>query len=163
MNRIFKKLFPVTLLFFVGIYFLAFIFNYFFYAFSFFISNGFFFTEILDWILTGLCFSFLASLCAWPFSLSLVILLRRHQSHLLSRGIFRLIRFSASLPLVLFLYIFVEVVGPEIFIVFRDFWTDTLASGNALTKSLAFILTVFFLSNQCSCIFFRNSDNGCFF
>ena len=144
MNWIFKKFFLIMILLLVGIYFLLFTACYLFYGFSFFNFNGFPFREFLNWTSAGLCFSFLASLCSWPLSLSLVTLLRRYQFHYLSRRVFVFIHFSASLPLVLFLYIFLEVLGPEFFSNFRDFWINNLASDNFLTKTLAFVITVFF-------------------
>ena len=52
--------------------------------------------------------------------------------------------FLASLPLVLVVYIFVEVLGIEVFSVFRDFWMDTFGSHNFFTRSLAFTLTILF-------------------
>ncbi len=142
MNKVFKKLPLIAISLLVGIYFTIFIASYLFYGFSVLTFDTFFHREILWWTLIGLCFSFLASLCAWPFSLSLVTLLRQYQFHPLARGGFRFIHFSASLPLVLFLYIFMEVIGPDIFMIFEKFWTDTLASGTWLTRTLAFILTV---------------------
>lgn len=157
MNWNLKKFFLIATLLIAAFYFSAFIFSYFFYGFSFLKSGNIPVRDILIWTFTGLCFSLLASLCAWPFSLSLVTLLRKYQFHSLSQRIFMFIHFSASLPLVLFLYISLEVFGLGSFLNFPEFWVDVLDTDNFLAKSLAFVLTILFYPIK-SLIFFSEYE-----
>ena len=100
-------------------------------------------TSLLLWTFQGLIVSLMACFCAWPFSLSLVSLLRQYNSNPLTGRVFKFIHFSASLPLILFVCVFMEVLGPDIFILFKDFLMDQLARENLLTKAIAFVLTIF--------------------
>ena len=123
---------------------MAFIASYLFYGFSVFVFDTFPWISLLMWAFQGLIVSLMAGFCAWPFSLSLVSLLRQYNSDSLAGMAFKFIHFSASLPLILFICLFMEVLGPDIFILVKDFLVETLVRENLLTRAIAFILTIFF-------------------
>ena len=97
----------------------------------------------LIWLsLVGLSFGLLATLCAWPFALSLSTLIEQNRDHRTTQWLITAIRFFASLPLVLFAYLYLEVVGAKVFGVLQVFWVDSFASSNIFTQALAFSLTL---------------------
>lgn len=93
-------------------------------------------------VLVGLSLSLLASLCAWPFSLSIATMIEQNKSRQHIDYINYALKFLASMPLVFYAYLFLEVVGADVFRILESFWVESFASSNLLTQVLAFALTL---------------------
>lgn len=100
------------------------------------------FQQIFWWLLVGLSLSLLATLCAWPFSLSILTLIEQNRGRKRTHWSQYALKFMGSLPLVLFVFLFVEVIGQEVFGLLESFWIQSFASSNFVTQALAFALTL---------------------
>ncbi len=92
--------------------------------------------------MVGLSFSSLASLFSWPLSLSIVTYLQQIKKHRSYNTLRKLIHFFATLPLVLFCFIFIEVFGGDFFGSFEVFWSKSFATPNLFTQAIAFAFTL---------------------
>ncbi|MEM7646981.1 MAG: hypothetical protein AAF203_08735 [Pseudomonadota bacterium] len=84
----------------------------------------------------------LACLFAWPIALSILILLELSRGRPLRDWILNLLQYLSGFPLIIFAFLFVEVLGIPVFEFFESLWIENFASSNILTQSLAFALTV---------------------
>ncbi len=104
--------------------------------------ESFDFRKIFLWVSVGLSVSLLASLSSWPFALSFATLMEHRKKGRLIRAIRVFLKYYSSLPLVLFVYIYVEVIGEPGFLALQNQWTYFFSSSNFLTQSVAFAITL---------------------
>lgn len=130
------------------------VFTYFFSLFSismtYFFVGGFYLVQkslfsmnsLLWLIMVGLSFSLLSALLSWPFALSLVTLIKQNEERLSIIYLQQIVRFLASLPLVVFLYLFLQVKSFQVFYFFEDTWSQVFSATSWLTQFLAFTITL---------------------
>lgn len=97
---------------------------------------------LVGWVIVGVSLSLLTSLTAWPFALAAVTLLEHNKSRRLTSFSLRCVSYLASLPLVLFLFVYVQIVGEKGFLTLKAMWLLLFASPNVFTQALAFGLTL---------------------
>lgn len=90
----------------------------------------------------GLALALMASLLAWPLALSVVILFEQNKSSRSVRAFKASARFLATLPLLFFIYLYIEVIGSGVFSFLEEFWTSYLTPNHIMTQVLAFALTL---------------------
>ena len=100
------------------------------------------FRLFIFWVSVGLSVSLLASLACWPFALSTATLLEHNKKRRLTPWVLRFLSYSSTLPLVIFCFVYVEVLGEKGFQAIESFWIDLFASPNIFTQVLAFGLTI---------------------
>ncbi len=122
--------------------------------------------KLFLWISVGLSVSLLASLCSWPFALSLATLIEHNRERRIVRHILKLLKYYSTLPLILFVYIYVEVIGDSGFLTIQNQWDQIFSSSNFVTQALAFAITLilypltilpFFDSKLTIDVFFKTS------
>ncbi len=100
------------------------------------------FAKIFWLFVVGISFSSLSSLLAWPLSLSVVTYLQQIKMKTIYPLLRKIIHFYASLPLVLFCFIYIEVIGDALFDRLQIFWTQSFAQPNLFTQALSFAVTI---------------------
>jgi len=104
--------------------------------------SSFPFSLLLKMVSLGLVLALLASLLAWPLALSIAILFEQNKSSRFVQGLKAAARFLATLPLLFFVYLYVEVIGSGVFLFLEEFWTSYLTPSHIMTQTLAFALTL---------------------
>lgn len=98
--------------------------------------------KVFGELVVGLSLALLASLCTWPFALSTATLLEHNRARPIYRWFLSLTAYLSGLPLLLFVYVYIEVIGQAGFASIQKFWTLLFASPNFLTQSISFALTL---------------------
>lgn len=93
-------------------------------------------------IAVGLSDAFLACLLSWPVALSIVSFLQQVRSTRFYKWVRKVVQFLATLPLVVFGFIFVEVVGELLLQGMETIWARTFQQSSELSQSLAFAITL---------------------
>lgn len=146
MSKSLSLFFKSSLSFFSFLYFLVFALGLFFYVYS--ISNllgensAFTFQQYFWWTVMGLSLSLLSCLCAWPLSLAIATLLEQFKKKKMVMATLRFLYFIESLPLIVFVFLYYEVVGFHSFGWFDKFWNQYFTATHFLTKGIAFALTI---------------------
>lgn len=97
---------------------------------------------LVFWSSVGLSVSLLASLTCWPFALSTATLLEHNKKRVFTPWLLKFLSYSSTIPLVVFCFIYIEVIGKKGFATIESFWIDFFASVNLFTQVVAFGLTL---------------------
>ena len=94
------------------------------------------------WTTVGVSLSLLTTLVCWPFALSAAILIEHNKNRKYAPWVLKVLRYFSTLPLIIYVYIYIEVIGGTGFDFIKDQWSFLFASPNLLTQSIAFALTL---------------------
>jgi hypothetical protein len=97
---------------------------------------------LISWVSVGLSLSLLSVLTAWPFALAVATLIEHNKARPLARFCLGFASYLASLPLILFVFVYVQIVGEKGFLAVKSFWLFLFASSNFFTQALSFGLTL---------------------
>ncbi len=98
--------------------------------------------NLFGWFTVGISLALLSSLAAWPFALSLSTLLEHNKSRPLANIFLRILSYLASLPLVLFVFAYLAIIGHRGFYTIKSVWVFLFATENFFTEAIAFALTL---------------------
>lgn len=106
------------------------------------VNNGPNLKLIAGWVMVGVSLALLSTLTVWPFALALATLLQHNKNHPLANAMLKLLSYMASLPLLIFVYLYLEILGVSAFDYLQKFWIFLFASSNIFTQAIAFALTL---------------------
>lgn len=90
----------------------------------------------------GLSLSLLTCLCAWPVALAIATLMEHFKGNKAVVRLNRFLKVIESLPLIVFAFLYIEVVGFYSYGWFEKFWGEFFTTSHFLTKGIAFALTI---------------------
>ena len=100
------------------------------------------FRLIMRWTIVGVVISSLSVLLAWPCAIATAVVLEQEESYWV-RLAQKFISWLASLPLIVYAYVFVQFMAVDILGSVKGFWLESFASVNWVTQLLAFAGTIF--------------------
>ncbi len=98
--------------------------------------------SIIGWFTVGVSLALLASLLVWPFALAISTLLEHNKTRRFSKFFLQVMSYLGSLPLVVFVFTYISLVGSRGFIAIKKVWVILFASPNFFTEAIAFSLTL---------------------
>lgn len=99
------------------------------------------FRSILKWTIVGIVISSFSVFLAWPCAMATAVVLEQEDSYWVSLAQ-KFISWLASLPLIVYVYVFIQFMAVDILSSFKGFWLESFASVNWVTQLLAFAGTI---------------------